>query len=40
MFYHHILFFSQIRILTIAEQTQLLPLDRLQVLIRCVNSSI
>jgi hypothetical protein len=40
MFYHHILFFSQIRIWTIAKQAHLLPLDRLHVLLRCANPSI
>jgi hypothetical protein len=40
MFYHRILFISQIRIWTIMERAQLLPLERLQVLIRCANPSI
>jgi hypothetical protein len=40
MFYHGILFFSQIRIWIIVERAQLLPLNSLQVLIRCANPSI
>jgi hypothetical protein len=40
MFYHRILFFSQIRIWTIVKWAQFLPLECLHVLIRCANPSI